>query len=229
MYEQYWKLSQKPFDSTVESQFFFPCECHQGALLKLRYAIENRRGASLLTGGAGLGKTLLVSRLAESLDESVEPFSHVVFPKMPTEQLVNFISGSLMNCSTSGLGVDEAIKMLQGFLQQNTISGRHAVLVVDEAHLLNDREQLEMLRLMLNFQSGGEHDLSILLVGQPEVIPSLRRSSGLDERMSVKCLLRPLTTEEAADYINHRLAVAGASRGIFTPAAIDQIYRLNAR
>ena len=80
MYEQYWNLNRRPFDNTAEREFFFPAECHEGALLKLRYAVENKRGAALLTGAAGTGKTMLVARLFESLESHIEPKVHVVFP-----------------------------------------------------------------------------------------------------------------------------------------------------
>ena len=58
MYETYWQLDQKPFENAADTRFFFPGETHQSALLKLRYAVENRRGGALLTGAAGTGKNL---------------------------------------------------------------------------------------------------------------------------------------------------------------------------
>ncbi|GAG08635.1 unnamed protein product, partial [marine sediment metagenome] len=63
MYESYWQLTTRPFDNGDDSRFYFPSESHQGALLKLRYAVENRRGGALLSGAAGLGKTLLANML----------------------------------------------------------------------------------------------------------------------------------------------------------------------
>ena len=58
MYETYWRLTQKPFENAADPRFYYPAESHQAALLKLRYAIENRRGAALLAGPSGSGKTL---------------------------------------------------------------------------------------------------------------------------------------------------------------------------
>ena len=67
MYESYWELEAKPFESTSDTRFYYPGESHQGALLKLRYAVESRRSAALLSGAAGLGKTMLIQTLAKQL------------------------------------------------------------------------------------------------------------------------------------------------------------------
>ena len=224
MYEQYWNLNRKPFDNTAEREFFFPAECHQGALLKLRYAVENRRGAALLSGAAGLGKTLLVSRLFESLEAHIEPRIHVVFPKMTTEQLIAFLGSELTGNSLSSVSIDDAIRCIQGFLATNSANGQHAVLIIDEAHLLQSRDTLDTLRLLLNFQSGGGYDLTLLLIGQPQVIPTIQRLPGLDERMTVKCLLRPLNEAETAGYVSHRVTVAGGATSLFSNDAIAEIF-----
>src|SRR5262245_58963004 len=94
MYESYWGLNCRPFDSGLDA-FYYPCEAHQGALLKLRYTIENRRGAALLAGPAGAGKTLLVGALQRQLPESVAPFVHLVFPQMPGPQLLIWLAEEL--------------------------------------------------------------------------------------------------------------------------------------
>jgi general secretion pathway protein A len=82
MYEAYWELSAKPFEDAADGRSYYPSECHQGALLKLRYAIENRRGGALVVGAPGLGKTLLVRTLARQLPESIRPIVRLVFPQM---------------------------------------------------------------------------------------------------------------------------------------------------
>ena len=99
------------------------------------------------------------------------------------------------------------------------------LLAIDEAHLLDRLETLDTLRLLLNFQSQGEYDLSLLLIGQPRVIPSIQRLRGLDERMNVKCLLRPLNAEESAGYVRHRMNLAGAEHEIFDETALDEVFR----
>ena len=73
MYETYWRLKQKPFENAADPRFYYPAESHQAALLKLRYAIENRRGAGLLAGPSGSGKTLVTTMLRGMLGEQFRP------------------------------------------------------------------------------------------------------------------------------------------------------------
>ncbi len=102
MYESFWQLQSKPFENTADPQHYFPAETHQGALLKLRYVIENRRGAALLTGGSGLGKSLLTQTLLRQLDQSFTPRVQVVFPQMPPNQLLAYLAESLSGDCAAG-------------------------------------------------------------------------------------------------------------------------------
>ncbi len=95
MFEAYWKLQARPFSAGTATRCYYPAETHQGALLKLRYTIEQRRGAALLVGPSGSGKTLLVRLLAEQLNEQFRPFIHVVFPQMPAAELLAYLATEL--------------------------------------------------------------------------------------------------------------------------------------
>lgn len=228
MYESYWQLERKPFDSSCDPRFYFPDESHQAALLKLRYAIENRRGGALLAGPSGSGKTLLIGMLRAMLGEAFAPFVHLVFPQMSSEHLLAYLAGELTGTAdrTFSSSVPQCLRSIEHYLAENTEHGRHAVLVVDEAHLLGEATALEALRLLLNYELAGRHALTLLLVGQPAILPAMDRMAPLEERLGVKCLLRPLTPPEVAEYVNHRLKVAGAKRPLFEPAALEVLPRL---
>lgn len=225
MYESYWQLESKPFESTSDARFYYPCEAHQGALLKLRYAIENRRGAALLAGAAGLGKTLLVKSLARQLGESFSPIVQLVFPEMPPDQLLAYLVDELTGEYSSQTGsVQHSVRRLQNILQNNTSAGRHAVVVFDEAHLLRDTNALETVRLLLNFEQQLQPALTVLLVGQPPLLPALDRMPQLDGRLAVKCLLRAFSLEETLGYVQHRLSAAGTRREIFDQPALEAVH-----
>jgi general secretion pathway protein A len=229
MYESYWQLREKPFENTSDPRFYYPSEVHQGALLKLRYVIENRRGGALLAGGAGLGKTLLVQSLIRQLPDTFAPVVHVVFPQMPQDQLLAYLADELTGGqpASSSPSVERSVRWIEHALEDNTKAGRHAVVVVDEAHLLHDTGALESMRLLLNFELASRPGLTLLLVGHPSLLPVLDRMPGLEERLGVKCLLRPFQMEETISYVSHRLTAAGAQRTIFDPQALEAVHHLS--
>jgi general secretion pathway protein A len=112
-------------------------------------------------------------------------------------------------------------------LQQYSELNRHPVIVVDEAHLIEDFQVFQALRLLLNFQQGKKCRFSLIFVGQNELLNTVRRLGQLEERLSVKCLLRPLSAEETTAYVTCRLEAAGAPRPIFEPAAMQPLYELS--
>ena len=228
MYEAYWQLERKPFENTSDTRFYFPGEAHQGALLKLRYAVENRRGAALLTGASGLGKSLLVQTLARQLSEEFTPLVHLVFPDMPPAQLLAYLADELSGSfAATAPTIAQSVRQIEMILADAADAGKHPVVVIDEAHLLRDGPALDTLRLLTNFQFHTRPALTLLLVGQPSLLPTLDRMVDLDERMGVKCLLRPLTREESLGYIRHRLSAAGAQRTIFRDEALDTVHELS--
>src|SRR5262245_17934890 len=95
MYESYWQLDKRPFEHPADAQFVFPAESQRGALLKLRYVLENRRGAAILAGESGLGKTILAQRLLGELGPNFSPRVHLVFPQMPADQLLTYLGDQL--------------------------------------------------------------------------------------------------------------------------------------
>ena len=234
MYESYWNLTANPFENTTDPSFFFPSEGHQGALLKLRYMVEGRKGAGLLSGGFGCGKTLLVSTLCEQLDASVSPIVHILFPQMGPTELLAYIGEELSPTHAQqgggnghGASLNRVVKRIESALTQNASRGKHALVVVDEAHLIDDTRTLEALRLLLNFEIDNRFGLSVVLVGQPPLLTTIERLNQFEERLSVKCILRPLTGEETVRYVSHRLTVAGGSPDIFDPSTLGLIYELS--
>ncbi len=100
------------------------------------------------------------------------------------------------------------------------------MIVIDEAQDLDESNTLETIRLLLNFEHDAVAAMTVLLVGQPSLLPVLDRMPQLDERLAVKCLLRRLSLEETIGYIQHRLEAAGAQREIFDALALEAIHHL---
>jgi len=236
MYTSYWQLSKRPFESGIDPAAYYPSETHQSSLLKLRYALEHGNSMGVLCGDSGMGKTLLVKLLAERGGETYAPWVHVVFPQMSTAELLAFVAADLNADGNANAlaetisgdrptqGIDVSIRQIGERLKRIATSGGRAVLVIDEAHLLEGQRTFETLRLLLNFEHGGQSDLMLLLVGRASLLPMLERLPQLDERVGVKCLLRPLNVEETMSYVQHRLQQAGARKPIFTTAALETVH-----
>ena len=228
MYEEYWQLAAKPFESTTESRFLYQGESQQAALHKMRYAIESRRSAILCSGPSGIGKTLLAQVLRDQLADFVGPFVQVVFPLMSSRDFLVYLAEELgaPAADPAQHTLEESLRRLQFFLEENARVNKHAVVAVDEAHLLEESGLLETLRLLLNFQHSGKPLFTLLLIGQLPLMSAMQRNAAFDERLDMKILLRPLTEQETLAYIEHRLQAAGATRNIFSPEAIQRIYQL---
>jgi type II secretory pathway predicted ATPase ExeA len=225
MYEAHWQLAARPFDHSADARFYYPGESQQGALLKLRYALENRRGAALLAGAAGLGKTLLAQTLTRQLGESLSPKVHLVFPQMPASQFLAYLADQLGAAGGPSLTIEQSLKRIEMRLRENAKAGKHAVIVIDEAHLLDDAEVLETVRLLLNLEQDARSLASFLLTGQTSLLLAIERRPDLEERLAVKCLLRRFKPEETMGYIQHRLTAAGAKKSIFTDGALEAIHQ----
>lgn len=229
MYESHWNLSGRPFENWGDQRFYYPSEIHQTALLKLRYAVENRRAAAALCGDSGMGKSLLVDTLAAQLPEGIGPVVRLVFPQLTGDQLLGYVVDE-MTSVTGGENESPrlALRRFDAFLAENVEAGRHAVLVVDEAHLLTAPDQLETLRLLLNLrrqQADAEAAWTLVLVGHATMLGIVERNRAMDERLSVKCMLNRLSGHQTASYIQHRVrAVGGDSSRIFTPAAVEALH-----
>lgn len=124
------------------------------------------------------------------------------------------------------MSIAQNLRRIEDALRENLKAGRRAVLVVDEAQHLLESGALETIRLLLNLETTAGPGFTLLLVGQPILLPTLDRTPALEERLGVKCLLRPFTLEESAAYVNHRMGAAGASQPIFDDAALTAIHRL---
>lgn len=226
MYVDYWGLEQKPFEPGLDSEaLLFHSESHSGAFSKVRYAIDEGRGAAALAGPSGVGKTLLVRRVVAGLDASTRPAVHLVFPQMSHRDLLTYLATRLGAESAAEpiASADEAVRRLEDLTTVYAERGVQPLIVIDEAQLLEDAGALETIRLLLNF--GGERPaFTVLLVGQMGLLSAVARSPALDERLAVKTLLRGFTADETAGYVEHRLEAAGGRPSLFSRAAVQRLH-----
>lgn len=231
MYQGYWKFTCNPFENDANPQAFFRSETHQSALLKLRYLVENHKGAGVLVGGTGFGKSYLIQMLTHQLAEPIGPIVQIVFPQLSAAELLAYLAVELgadqAAVGSDQGGLDRTVREIERLLKVLGEQGRNPVIVIDEAHLIEDVQVFQALRLLLNFQQPGQSRFSLIFVGQRELLNSIRRIGQLEERVTVKCLLRPLSLEETSDYVACRLEAAGATTPLFQPEALATLHELS--
>ena len=226
MYESFYALKQKPFSITSNPSFLFLSQRHKEALAHLTYGIRERVGFIELTGEIGAGKTTVCRALLNRLDEKTR--SAFIFNS-------NLSESQLMQTIVEDLGIKTRQKNkavlfseLNRFLIDQLAFGNNVVIVIDEAQNLSLR-LLEQVRMLSNLESENEKLLQIILVGQPELHEKLNRPElrQLRQRIAVRYHIGALSREEVAQYIEHRMALAGAGGGVpvFDAAAVDEIYR----
>jgi type II secretory pathway predicted ATPase ExeA len=99
--------------------------------------------------------------------------------------------------------------------------GRKAVVLIDEAQMLETRELMEEFRGLLNLEVPERKLISFVFFGLPEIERNLRLDPPLAHRVAMRYRLEPLNAESTRSYIEHRLHTAGGTQNPFTPAAIE--------
>jgi len=228
MYEAYWKLKEKPFNNTPDPRFLYLSHQHEDALMKLTYCIVEKMGAALLTGVFGCGKTLLGKSLLKDLGEDKYKVAFINNPQVTYTELLRSIVRNLRAEALPSLQTeilkDALLEKLYNILLDNARDGRETVIFIDEAHIIQDEKVFEELRLLLNFQLEDRFLLTLILSGQPELKDKVANLKQLEQRIAIRCHLDKLNEEETANYIAHRLKVAGRQDGIFSAEAIRFIH-----
>jgi general secretion pathway protein A len=228
MYLSFFGLNEKPFAITPDPRYLYLSERHAEALAHLLYGINEAGGFVQLTGEVGTGKTTIVRSLLAQTPKNAE-IALILNPKMTAPEFL------LTICEELGIGVPDSateslkdlVDILSGYLLRAHAGGRRVVVVVDEAQNLAPAV-LEQVRLLTNLETNTRKLLQIILIGQPELRELLARNElrQLAQRITGRYHLNPLTYEETAAYVRHRLRVAGATSDIFSPTALAEVYRL---
>jgi general secretion pathway protein A len=226
MYEAHWGLTEPPFSLTPDPRFLYMSRGHEDALMMLHYAISRNKGAAMLSGDIGLGKTTVSRKLLELLDPVHNRVVMIVNPILTPTQILQEILGQL-DYETSSRNRQVLVQELHRQLLWFYERGQRVVLMIDEAHLIRSLATLEELRLLLNCQMNDQFLLSLVLLGQNELRPKVARVPALEQRMAVRQALKPLDATETGEMILHRLRVAGykGEAHPFSPDAIFEIHK----
>lgn len=219
MYEEHFGLRARPFAESVSPTASVALSSRESVVRRVRYGLEHGQGPALIFGPPGTGKTLLARSLARDWRGMT---AHLVFPAMPAAELLAWLIEELGADSGGERTLAGSVRRLSRAFTSAVRRGERPLLVVDEAQLIDDPATFETLRLLLNFATDGPPDLSLLLIGGPDVL--LRLPASLSDRLTARCLLGPLSEAESSAYITGRLAAAGCTVPLFPPEALAALH-----
>ena len=226
-YYKVFGLEEEPFSTSPDPAFFYESAEHREALLRLEIAVKLKRGASLVLGDVGTGKTTLARKLFNVFqDRSKYEFSMILDPGADSE--VDFLT-SLADVFEAKPEVVSAYgyrKVIEAYLFQKGVSeGKTVILLIDEAQKLNP-EAIEVLRTLLNYEKNKFKLLQLVLFAQTELLPQVQQIKNFWDRLSLKFVLNPLSLKETKEIIEFRLRQAGyrKNKPLFSDGAIDMIF-----
>jgi len=225
MYNQFFGLRENPFNVNPDPRYLFLTRQTRKSWEGLTHGVQARKGLLLLTGEVGTGKTTLLNHLLDWLHQRRTPVAFIFNSHLEISQLFDFV--------LTGFGVrfdpawkDNALMRLHQWLIERHRAGDTPVVIVDEAQGLSSRV-LEEIRMLLNLETSSDKLLQIVLAGQPELEERLQQPElrQVKQRIALRCSTAALSLEEAHQYVQARLHIAGADGPpIFACDAMDAVH-----
>lgn len=227
MYQQYFGLTESPFSIAPDPRYLYLSDKHREALAHLIYGVGDQGGFVLLTGEVGTGKTTICRCLLQQVPDNAE-IAFIINPRQSINQLLQSVFSDLGLPYHKGDTSKDLIDQLNSHLLDAHSRGINTILIIDEAQNLSV-DVLEQLRLLTNLETNEKKLLQLVLLGQPELNdllakPELRQ---LAQRVTARYHLAPLSKLEIAEYIEHRLAIAGCRAELFPSSSIKTIFQLS--
>ncbi|MEW6101842.1 MAG: AAA family ATPase [Candidatus Omnitrophota bacterium] len=220
-------LEKEPFSTSPDPQFFYHSSSHFTALKRLEIAIRLRRGLSVIFGDVGTGKTTLLRTLLQAFREENDFIFHMILDPGYKSEFQFLLSLVKMFGITPAFNstIDFKESLEKYLFHKNLEENKTVVLLIDEGQKITT-ENLELLRMFLNYETNEFKLLQLVILAQIELLPRIKKIHNFTDRIALKYTLNPLDEGETKSMIEFRLRQAGYafSGGLFTDEAIKLIY-----
>lgn len=224
-YLEFYGLKEQPFTNSINNRFYYNSAQHCEALLRLKYAVNTMKGLAVLIGGVGTGKTTLARRMLDELNEEEyeSALLVIIHSSVTAEWLLKKIA---MQLGVEDIPEDKVNLLSRVYHRLIEIheSGKKAVVLIDEAQMLNSREIMEEFRGLLNLEVPGGKLVSFVFFGLSELDDILSLDEPLKQRVAVKYRLKSFTLDTTEEYVKHRLHIAGCDCELFTREALEVVH-----
>lgn len=226
IYNAFFGFDERPFTLVPDPDFLFWSNSHRLAYTMLEYGILTRSPITVITGEIGAGKTTLLQHLLRTMPEDVI-VGLISNAQGDRGELLQWVLYSLGESFDPGAAYVQLFQQLQEFLLEVYAQGKRVILIIDEAQNLNVGT-LEELRMLTNINSNKDELVQLVLVGQPELRALISRPElkQFVQRVGSSFHLSAMSRDNVADYVSHRLRVAGGTGGEIAPDAVDKIAEL---
>lgn len=224
-YLEHFGFELEPFSNAPDRRFYFPNESHDEALSRLIFAVSNRRGLALCTGGIGCGKTTLARKLYDALpeDQFAKALLVVIHSDITADWLLRKFA-LLLGLANPAARKLELLGQIYDRLRKVDSQGRITVILIDEAQMLASRSLMEEFRGLLNLEVQERKLVNFVFFGLPEVEYNLHLDEPLRQRVAMRCRLNPMDLPTCTQYVKHRLTVAGGNSSLISEEVISRIY-----
>ncbi len=231
MYCDYWNLIKPPFDNVPDSSMYVDChESMENVISETIFAIkEGNECFAVIFGDVGLGKTLSLRVIIDSLEPEKYKVALITNPALSFIQLLREIIGQITGKQCEEKKKVDLLEIFNRLLFETNDQGQKIVIVIDESNVLTSAN-LDDLRLLTNMQDDEHNLFTLILAGQIELAEKLEhpKMANLFQRIGTYGHIEKLPSEEALKtYVETRLKLAGSQRKIFTDDAIPVIWEFS--
>ncbi|MGD0335816.1 MAG: AAA family ATPase [Candidatus Omnitrophota bacterium] len=221
-------LEKEPFSTSPDPDFFYHSTSHNTALKRLEIAVRLRRGLCVILGDVGTGKTTLSRTLLQAFkDENDYIFHMILDPGYKSEFQFLFSLVKMFGITPPFKSTLDFKEALEKYLFQKGVDeNKTIVLLIDEGQKITP-ENLEVLRMLLNYETNEYKLLQLIILAQVELLPRITRVRNFMDRVALKYTINPLDEEETREMIVFRLKQAGYNGAptLFSDEAIKLIYQ----